>query len=264
VSGKPVVVKIGGRALEAPGAGVELADAIAALGQPALLVHGGGAEVSSWSARLGITPRFRDGLRVTDAVTLEVATAVLAGLANKRFVAALRAAGVDAVGLSALDGGIAIARPHAEAVHLGEVGEVVGIRSTLLDTLLAQGSVPVLASIAACGGRLLNVNADDLAGAIAGALGVTELILLSDTPALMLEGAAVARLAPAAIEATLAHPDVQGGMKPKLHAARVALEGGVRRVHIAAWHGPGTLAMLLAGRGTATVIESIPTAEVTR
>ncbi len=160
----PLVIKLGGRALEGPGARHELATAIAALEEPAVVVHGGGAEVSDWCLRLGLTPRFLDGLRVTDPPTLEVAVAVLAGLANKRLVAALRAAGVDAVGLSAIDGGIAAAELHPEAERLGEVGRVRAVAPALLETLLGRGHLPVLASIAAVAGRLLNVNADDFAG----------------------------------------------------------------------------------------------------
>jgi acetylglutamate kinase len=241
----PVVIKLGGRALETPGAERELGAALAATPGPRVLVHGGGAEVSAWCARLGIEPRFLDGLRVTDAATLEVATAVLAGLANKRLVASLLEAGVDAVGLSALDGGIVTATPHPDAERLGEVGRVRSISPALLETLLAQGRVPVLASIAAHGRRLLNLNADDLAAAIAAALGARALVLLSDTPGLILEGGRVAKLSHAELDRARAHPDVQGGMRPKLEAAQAAIEAGVPRVHIAAWQGPGTLGDLL-------------------
>src|SRR5207245_9215619 len=101
----PLVLKLGGRALEAPDAAGELAAEVAALRVPVVIVHGGGVEVSAWCMRLGLAPRFVEGLRVTDDATLEVVAAVLAGLANKRLVAALRAAGVDAVGLAALAGG---------------------------------------------------------------------------------------------------------------------------------------------------------------
>ena len=106
---RPLVVKLGGRALDAPGALSECAAALREAGSSGpsaralLVVHGGGAEVTAWCARLGVEARFADGLRVTDASTLEIAAAVLAGLANKRLVAALRARGLDAVGLSALD-----------------------------------------------------------------------------------------------------------------------------------------------------------------
>jgi acetylglutamate kinase len=254
------IVKLGGRALEAPGALAACAQAIgAAAGSvPMLVVHGGGAEVSAWSERAGVSPRFADGLRVTDAATLEIAAAVLAGLANKRLVAALRARGVDAVGVSALDGGIVRARRHANAAVLGEVGEVASVDVSLLATLLASGRVPVLASLGDDGqGALLNLNADDVAAAVAGALRAGDLVLLSDAPGLVLDGRIVRALGAGALDDTLARPDVTGGMRPKLRAARVALSGGVRRVHIAAWQGPDTLETILDGTAVATTLHTL-------
>jgi len=254
VSLRPVVFKLGGRALEAPGAAGEFAAALAALGRPAVLVHGGGAEVSQWCLALGLETRFTDGLRVTDARTLEVVAAVLAGLANKRLVAALRACGVDAVGLAALDGGVLRVRPHARASALGAVGEVAGADPALLRTLLAQGRTPVLASLGAHEGALLNVNADDAAAAVAAALGASELVLLSDAPGLKLGGEVVPVLANGDIAAALARPEVEGGMRPKLRAAAAALDAGVARAHIACWNGPATLASLLEGAGPGTTL----------
>lgn len=251
-----LVVKLGGRALEAPGAPGSLAAELTALGGSCVVVHGGGAEVSAWSKKLGLEPRYMEGLRVTDEATMEVAAAVLAGLANKRLVAQLRAAGVDAVGLAALDGGIVDALPHGDAVRLGAVGTVRRVRPALLETLLAQGRTPVLASIAACDGQLLNLNADDLAAAIAVALRAQVLVLLSDAPGLELDGAVVPRIEADEVEAMLARPEVEGGMRPKLRAARAALAGGVRRVHIASWSGPATLRALVAGEPIGTTLEA--------
>jgi acetylglutamate kinase len=252
---KPVVIKLGGKALEAPGALREFAAALAGLSRVTVLVHGGGAEVTSWCERLGVASRFEDGLRVTDAATLDVVTAVLAGLANKRLVAALRALGVDAVGLAGLDGGCVLARPHPDAVKLGAVGEVAAVDPSLLHALLAQGRTPVLASIAAdAHGALYNINADDLATALAAALGASDLVLLSDTPGVRLGGAIVPALGAGALADALAGPDVTGGMIPKLRAAQAALVQGVERVHIAAWSGTTTLASLLSGVGEATTI----------
>lgn len=256
-SPRPVVVKLGGRALEAPGAVAEFAAALAALlagKRPAVLVHGGGAEVTQWCLKLGLESRFTDGLRVTDAPTLEVVAAVLAGLANKRLVAALRQRGVDAVGLAALDGGTLRLRPHARASVLGAVGEVAGSDPSLLESLLAAGRVPVLASLGEHGGELLNVNADDAAAAVAAALGADELVLLSDSPGLKLGGEVVRELPAADIDAALARPEVEGGMRPKLRAAAAALAGGVRRAHIASWNGPATLASLFEGTGAGTTL----------
>jgi acetylglutamate kinase len=248
----PVVVKLGGRALDGPGAARELGDELARLSGGSLIVHGGGAEVSDWCARLGIAPRFLDGLRVTDPDTLEVAVAVLAGLANKRLVATLRAAGVDAVGLSALDGGAVEVERHADGSRLGAVGQVAAIHPQLLETLLAQGRTPVLASIGAAGGQLLNINADDLAAGLAGALHARALLLLSDAPGLLLGGRVVTRLGGHEVAAMLEHPDVKDGMRPKLRAAAAAIEAGAQRVVIGAWAGPGTLTALLAGEGGGT------------
>jgi len=253
-SAGPVVVKLGGRALETPGAGAQLADDLAALRGRVLLVHGGGAELSDWCRRLGLEPRFVDGLRVTDAATLEVAVAVLAGLANKRLVALLRAGGVDALGLSALDGGTAEAGPHPDAAALGAVGCVRRVCMDLVEESLARGRTPVLASIGSCDGALLNLNADDLAAALAGALHANALVLLSDVPGVVLDGGPAARLALDELDAALAGSQVTGGMRPKLRAVRAALALGCSRVHIAAWQGPGTLAAILAGKAAGTTI----------
>lgn len=251
----PLVLKLGGRALDAPGAEEELARELAPLADRVVLVHGGGAEVSAWCLRLGLGPRFVDGLRVTDEPTLEVVTAVLAGLANRRLVAALRAHGIDAVGLAALDGGIAEVAPHPDAARLGAVGCVRTVRTELLESLMALGHTPVLASIGARDGALFNLNADDLAAALAGALQAGTLVLLSDAPGLVLAGALVPLLGEGELDAALAQPQVTGGMRPKLRAARAALAAGARRVQIAAWQGPGTLASILRGTAECTTIE---------
>ena len=267
-----LVVKLGGRSLEAPGAlaqcAAELREA-ARLGsgpvsdgcqRPLVVVHGGGAEVTAWCARAGIEARFAGGLRVTDPPTLEIVAAVLAGLANKRLVAALRGgsraepgSGLDAVGLAALDGGIARVRRHRESGVLGEVGEIESVDASLLAELLAAGRTPVLASLGDDGhGALLNLNADDVAAAVAAALPADDLLLLSDTPGLRLAGELVTSLDPGALARALAHPGVTGGMLPKLRAAQAALAGGVQRVHIAAWQGAGTIAAVLEGNAVAT------------
>lgn len=258
---RPLVVKLGGRALEAPGAAREFARELAALERRAIVVHGGGAEVTAWCEKLGIESRFEAGLRVTDTATLEVATAVLAGLANKRLVATLRAAGVHALGMAALDGGVLEVERHGNGA-LGEVGQVVGANAAALEHLLGFGCTPVIASIAAnAGGELLNVNADDAASAIAVAVRATDLVLLSDTPGLKLNGAIVRELRWSQFEATLEHPQVVGGMKPKLAGAMAAVRAGVERVHIASWNGPGTLDGLLVERTHGTMLCCAPDGE---
>ncbi|MFN8586635.1 MAG: acetylglutamate kinase [Candidatus Eisenbacteria bacterium] len=251
---RPLVVKLGGRALETPGAAQEFARALAALDRRAIVVHGGGSEVTAWCSKLGIESRFEGGLRVTDTATLEVATAVLAGLANKRLVALLRAAGVHALGMAALDAGVLEVERHGNDV-LGEVGQVTGANAAALEHLLGFGCTPVIASIGATAeGDLLNVNADDAASAIAVAVGAPDLVLLSDTPGLKLNGEIVSELRWSQFEATLEHPQVVGGMKPKLAGAMAAVRGGVERVHIASWCGPDTLHGLLVERTHGTVL----------
>lgn len=237
--GGTVVIKIGGRSLEAPGALDELATEVAALSDGALLVHGGGHEVSDWCARLGVPSSFVDGLRVTDATTLEVAVAVLAGLANKRLVASLLAAGVDAIGLSALDLGIVEVLPHPRAAELGAVGHVTAVHPEFLQSLIADGRTPVLSSIGAVDGALLNLNADDVAAAIAAAIGASTLLLLTDTPGVVLDGEVVATIDLSELDSVIARDDVQGGMVAKLNAARAAIEGGVTQVIITAWRPRG-------------------------
>lgn len=259
----PVVLKIGGRTLDAPGATVELAGAVARHPMPVVIVHGGGARVTDWCRRLGLVTRFHEGRRVTDEATLEVAVAVLAGLVNTELVAALRHAGVDAIGLSGVDGGLFDASPHPDP-SLGRVGVLRGVRGGLLHEQIVAGRCPVIASIAAADGHPLNVNADDAAGAVARALRAPVLVLLSDVEALRLDGRSVARLDGPALDAALAHPDVRDGMKPKLQAARQVLEGGVGAVCLGSWQGPGTLQSLAGGVSPASGPVQWPGTVITR
>lgn len=262
-----LVVKLGGRSLDSPGALAQCATELrggsrrGAAARPLVVVHGGGSEVTAWCARAGLEARFAGGLRVTDPPTLEIAAAVLAGLANKRLVAALRACGLDAVGLSVLDGGLARVRRHRDSAALGEVGEIEAVDASLLSQLLAAGRTPVLASLGDDGrGALLNLNADDVAAAVAASLPAGDLLLLSDVAGLRLGGELVTSLDTGALARALAHPGVTGGMVPKLRAAQAALAGGVARVHIAAWQGPGTIADVLAGTAVATTCSAGPLA----
>jgi acetylglutamate kinase len=263
----PAILKLGGRALEGADAFDAFARELALVRGPLVLVHGGGAEVSAWMGRLGLEPRFHEGRRVTDAETLAVVTAVLAGLANKRLVAALRAHDIDAVGIAALDGGLVECAPHDDAIALGLVGQVTSVCPALIESLLAQGRVPVVASIGAYRGGLLNLNADDVACALAAAFGARQLLLLSDTPGLMLGGAVVAQVTAAQARALLAHPEVVGGMRPKLAAAADAVASGAQRARIARWEGRDThasLASLLDGGAAGTLIEPDPAPAGTR
>jgi acetylglutamate kinase len=217
----PVTIKVGGVA------GQQLAamDAIARhAGNEAVVVHGGGNLVGDWSQRMGIQSRFHDGLRITDEPTLDVVVAVLAGLVNSRIVAYLEAAGRPAIGLTGVDGGMLHIRPHPAG--LGQVGEVVGIDHALLHRLLESRLTPVLAPIGSDNaGRLYNVNADEVAGAVAAARGGT-LLLCTDVAAVLHDGQPVARLDPEQAEHLLDHGSATDGMRPKLRAAAAAARAG--------------------------------------
>jgi len=215
-----------------------------------VVVHGGGNEVAEWSRRLGIEPRSHDGLRVTDPETRDVVVAVLAGLVNTRLVAAFETLGRAAVGLTGADG--ALLRLRRRDPELGEVGEVVGADASLLDSVLASGRLPVIASVGFHEGTLLNVNADEVAGAVAAARGGL-LLLCTDVPGVQRDGQVVERLDPAAAEGMLADGSASAGMRPKLRAALVAAAAGCE-VRIVDGRVPSDLERALRGASAGTMV----------
>ena len=235
--GKVIVVKYGGAAMEKAGLAKPFAEDIALLrsaGINPVVVHGGGPQVTQMSAQLGIETQFVDGLRVTDAQTLDVATMVLAGKLNTDVVSTLVTGDVPAVGLSGVDGGLLLARKQS-GPDLGFVGEVVHVNPGVVHTLLEQRYVPVIASIAMDGtGQAYNVNADVVASELAMALGAEKLVFINDVPGLI--GAAGDLLSELSAQQCLdllaADGVVEGGMIPKLESAVRALKAGVGRVHL--------------------------------
>jgi len=216
-----VVVKLGGTTIAEQSH--VLADVAAvARRRPVVVVHGGGKRITEWLERLGVPSRFEGGLRVTDAQSLEVAAAVLRGVVNSELVAGLRDLGVDAVGLSGVDGGVLIAERIPE---LGLVASVVGLRRDLLDSILVAGQVPVLAPLARdADGIVCNVNADDAAAGIAAGLGARQLVLLTDVDGVRdADGQRLDTLTVADAEALIASGVIAGGMVPKVRAALSAL-----------------------------------------
>src|SRR4029077_6941999 len=201
---------------------------------PVVVVHGGGRAVSAWSQRLGLPVERRDGLRVTTPEIAEVVELVLGGPGNRRVVAALRAAGLDAVGLSGVDGGLLTASPGAP--DLGHVGEIAHVRAALLESFLLAGLTPVIAPMAPEVGDGAapprNVNADDAAAAIAGALRATELLLVSDVPGVQADGLVQPVLDGGDVESLIETGAVADGMAAKLRAATAALRAGARAVRI--------------------------------
>jgi len=190
--------------------------------RPVVLVHGGGKRITEWLERLGVPSRFEGGLRVTDAASLEVAAAVLRGVVNSELVAGLRDLGVDAVGLSGVDGGLLVAE---RIPSLGLVARVVGLRRDLLDAILVGGQVPVVAPLARDeDGVVCNVNADDVAAGIATGLGARQLVLLTDTDGVRdADGRRLDTLTVGEAEDLIASGVIAGGMVPKIRAALAAV-----------------------------------------
>jgi acetylglutamate kinase len=216
-----VVVKLGGTTIADQRQVLEEVAAVARR-RPVVLVHGGGKRISEWLDRLGVPSRFEGGLRVTDAAALEVAAAVLRGVVNSELVSALRDLGVDAVGLSGVDGGLLVAE---RVPNLGLVAHVVGLRRDLLDAILVTGQVAVVAPLARDEqGIVCNVNADDAAGGIAAGLGARQLVLLTDVDGIRdAAGKRIDAISAADAEALIASGVIEGGMVPKVRAALAAL-----------------------------------------
>ena len=191
----------------------------------AVVVHGGGGEVSNWSSRVGLQSTFIAGLRVTNQEELQVVTAVLAGLVNKRLVLELNNAGGNAVGISGVDGGLIAADVMNPA--LGYVGDVGSVKTRLLSTLLDSGFLPVISPV--CYGKregtrtLLNVNADDVAAEIAIALRASRLVFLTDVPGVLdTHKKVLPRLSTSDVARLTKDGVIQGGMLPKTRACVVA------------------------------------------
>jgi acetylglutamate kinase len=216
-----LVVKLGGTTISDQQQVLEEVAAIARQ-RPVVLIHGGGRRITEWLDRLGVPSRFEGGLRVTDPAALEVAAAVLRGVVNSELVAGLRSLGVDAVGLSGVDGGLLVAERIPE---LGLVARVVGLRRDLLDAILVGGQVPVVAPLARDeDGIVCNVNADDAAAGIAAGLGARQLVLMTDVDGVRdAEGRRLDTLTVGEAEALIESGVINGGMVPKIRAALAAV-----------------------------------------
>ena len=241
-TGRTVVVKYGGGALGA--ADDDLAAAFAAdvallasVGLRVVVVHGGGPQISALSARMGIEPSFVDGRRVTDDATLDVVRMVLLGQVNPALVGLIEAEGARAAGVCGTDGGLLLAEP-ARAGALGHVGEVSRVDPALLTSLLDEGVVPVVATLArGVDGGDLNVNADTAAGELAIALGADKLIYLSNVSGLYSDFGTddeelLSIVATDRLRSLLASGTLHTGMVPKIESVVAALDGGVGQAHL--------------------------------
>jgi len=278
--GKVVVVKYGGNALHAAssdssgdtdgdGEGDAAAQALASFAQDVVLmravgilpvvVHGGGPQIGALMGRLGKETEFRDGLRVTDADTLDIARMVLVGKVNRDIVSAINVHGPLAVGMSGEDANLITASPTH--VDLGFVGNVSLVDPTMLRRLLVEGIVPVVATIGADeSGQAYNINADTVAGALAESLGAEKLIFLTDIEGLRVVAddatTVIHQASLEVIDEIVRSGNAQGGMMPKVEACARAVRGGVHRAHILDGRVPHALLLELftdAGVGTMVV-----------
>lgn len=242
-AGSTVVVKYGGHVTGEDDAGELLGTAFAAdiallrrLGLRMVVVHGGGPQISALSRRLGLDARFINGRRVTDEATLEIVRMVLLGQVNPRLVGLITAAGAAAVGISGTDAGLLTVRPAEPA--LGAVGEVDRVDTRVLEGLLDNGAVPVVATVGrGPDGEDRNVNADTAAGAIAGALNADKLIYLTNVAGLYEhfgtgDQALLSEIEPARLRDMLDSGELHTGMVPKVESMLAALDGGVDRAYL--------------------------------
>ncbi len=267
--GKTFVIKVGGGALERDSTVRDLVEQIEVFHQVGIrvvLVHGGGTQSTGLARALGAESRFVEGRRVTDAPALEVATMVLNGAANTRLLAACRAAGLPAVGVSGVDAGLIRARRRppvqvgGELVDYGFVGDVAAVEPRVLTALMDAGYVPVVSPLSAADdGTLLNINADTIASALAVALGAEKLLFLTGAAGILERpddaGSLVSYTDLAGLRRLKDAGGVVAGMLPKTSAIEAALAGGVRRVHILSHDLPdGLLAEVFTNEGVGTLV----------
>ncbi|MGK7897834.1 MAG: acetylglutamate kinase [Xenococcus sp. (in: cyanobacteria)] len=236
---RTVVIKYGGAAMKdgTLKAGV-IRDIVflSCVGVRPIVVHGGGPEINIWLNKLGIKAQFKDGLRVTDADTMDVVEMVLVGRVNKELVSLINQAGASAVGLCGKDGNLVQARPVGTE-GIGFVGEVTNINPELIKSLVDNGHVPVISSVAADEkGQAYNINADTVAGEIAAALNAEKLILLTDTPGILEDyhdpSTLLTRLDINKSRQLIEDGIVAGGMIPKVNCCVRSLAQGVGAAHI--------------------------------
>ncbi len=247
-AGCTFVIKFGGHAMGSPALARDFARDVVLLKQVGInpvVVHGGGPQIKAMLDRLKIKSEFVEGLRVTDAATVEIVEMVLAGSINKQIVSAIQGAGGQAVGLSGKDGHLIEAAKltrtrrdedsHIEQVlDLGFVGQPARIRTHLLEVFASTDIVPVIAPTAASvDGETYNINADTAAGAIAAALGADKLLMLTDIEGVLDgDGQLLSAISPAEVHGLIDAGVVSGGMIPKLETCLAALEKGVGAAHI--------------------------------
>lgn len=261
--GKTVLIKYGGAAMSDPALRHRVAEDIILMklvGVNPVVVHGGGPEISSLMRQLDMPVTFLDGQRVTDAAAMDVVKMALVGKVNKEIVGAINAHGHYAVGVSGEDGGLVTATQHDE--RLGRVGDVTEVDATLVNNLIEDGFIPVIASVAAGDdGGSFNVNADIVAGELASALGADKVVFLTDVDGLYRDfsdkDSLISELSSSEAEELVVRDALEGGMIPKVGACLRALRGGVSRATILNGTVPHAILLeLFTQEGIGTMIAS--------
>ena len=261
--GAVVVVKYGGNAMVDPALSRAVAEDIVllrAVGLQPVVVHGGGPQITELMGRLGKTSEFRDGLRVTDAETVDIARMVLVGKVNRDIVASINVHGPIAVGISGEDAGLITASAHKP--ELGFVGEVAAVNPGIIHKLLAEDLIPVVSTIGSdADGQAYNINADTVAGALAAAMGAEKAIFLTDIVGLLTDiddpKSLVSRIDAAELDAMIQAGQLSGGMIPKVAAAADAVLHGVGSAHLLDGRIPHVLLLeLFSDEGVGTMITS--------
>ncbi len=243
------VIKLGGNEIDSPEFLQQFAQIIATQSSPPIIVHGGGKEIAALQTRLGIAPRFVEGLRVTDEASLQIVEMVLGGTINKRLVRTLNNAGAQAIGLSGAD--LNLMRCEPLRIQQGDllfVGSITHVNADALKLFMKEHIVPVIAPIGVgSDGHAYNINADHVALAVAKAMNADALIFVTNVPGVQLNGAIVSQLTPAEIDEHIASGQISGGMIPKVKSAVEAISAGVKSVVICDLDG--------LRNGTGTVIQ---------
>jgi acetylglutamate kinase len=228
-----LVLKVGGNEIDDSAFLTGFASAIAQMPDTPVVVHGGGKEIADVQLKFGLTPRFVEGLRVTDETSLAITEMVLSGRVNKRIVAALIKVGADAIGLSGVDRGIVrVEKMQHPAGDLGRVGKVVQVRGDVLHDFVAQKIVPVVSPISLGDEGSYNVNADSVACAIAAALNADAVVFVTNVAGVLRDGKVIPTLTAHEAEALIKSQVIKGGMIPKVRAALDAIANGAHAARI--------------------------------
>jgi acetylglutamate kinase len=243
-----LVLKIGGNEIDDTNFLTGFARAVAQMSETPAIVHGGGKEIAELQLRFGLTPRFVEGLRVTDETSLAIAEMVLSGRVNKRIVAALIAAGADAIGLSGVDRALVrVEKMQHPAGDLGRVGKIVNVRGEVLRDFLARQIVPVVSPISLGDEGAYNVNADSVACALAAALRADAVVFVTNVPGVLQDDRVIPTLTAPQAHALIKSQVIKGGMIPKVRAALDAIAGGACAARITNLEG------LVNGSGTIVI-----------